>query len=108
MAETGTELARIEVEGPLAPADRKRFAVCEDTIQHGISTFVEVGRALAEIREGRLYREQYATFEDYCAERWEFTRQRAYQLIGSAQVVQTVSTDVDISPPQNEAQARPL
>jgi hypothetical protein len=30
----------------------------------------EAGAALEKIREGRLYREQYPTFEDYCLKRW--------------------------------------
>jgi hypothetical protein len=35
-------------------------------IDGGIKTFIEVGSALLEIRDDRLYRESYGTFDDYC------------------------------------------
>ena len=54
-----------------------------------------------EIRDSRLYRADFNTFEDYCRERWDFTRQRAHQLTEAAEV----STMVDV---QNERQAREL
>jgi hypothetical protein len=54
----------------------------------------------------RLYALEYDTFEDYCQNRWDFTRMRASQLIASADVVQNVNNCLQI--PANEAQARPL
>ena len=42
---------------------------------------MEAGRSLQEIRDSRLYREQYQTFEAYCHSRWGFTPRRAEQLI---------------------------
>ncbi len=59
-----------------------RLLECERVIERGLNTFVEVGAALLEIRDGRLYKNDYSTFEDYCRERWGFTRMRATQLIG--------------------------
>ena len=76
----------------------------EGIVGRGITTFIEVGRALAEIRDRRLYRDSQDTFEAYCRELWELGRTRAYQLIDAA----AVSTTVDIDPPRNEAQAREL
>jgi hypothetical protein len=64
---------------------------CETTIEHGINTFVEVGEALAEIRNAKLYRASHRTFEAYCDEKWKFSRQRAYQLIDQAKVVRAVA-----------------
>ena len=43
-------------------------------------SFLEVGMTLKEIRDKRLYRQQYDTFEEYCARRWELSRPRSYQL----------------------------
>jgi protein gp37 len=91
--------------GPLAAAHE--LARHEATIGRGLSTFVEVGRALVAIRDGRLYRGTHATFEEYCRQRWDFDRTRAYQLIDAAGVVDRVSTIVD-TPPATESQARPL
>ncbi len=77
------------------------LAELEARIEHGLDTFVDVGLALLEIRDRRLYRESHATFEDYCRERWAFTRRRANQLIGAAGVIGVLGTTVP-----NEAQAR--
>ena len=40
-------------------------------------SFMNVGRALAEIRDERLYRDDYDTFEDYLAGRWGLDSERA-------------------------------
>jgi hypothetical protein len=74
-----------------------------------LATFFEVGVALLEIRESRLYRADFATFEQYCLERWGFARARAYQLTEAALVTSRLSTVVDDAHlPQNESQIRPL
>ena len=57
----------------------------------GVAVFVEVGKALAKIRDGRLYRETHATFEAYCAERWGWSRVRAHQLIESSEVAKMLT-----------------
>lgn len=73
----------------------------EETIERGMTTFIEVGTALAQIHEQRLYRAQFATFEEYCAERWNFTGRRGRQLIDAAAIGTVV-------PVANEGQARAL
>lgn len=79
----------------------------EVVVAGGLKSFVEVGRALLQIRDDRLYRATHMVFEEYCQERWDMSRQRASQLIGAAGVVDAVSTIVD-TVPTNEAQVRPL
>lgn len=81
----------------------------EAVIERGLATFVEVGAALLEIRDGRLYRDAgYGDFDAYCRERWGWSRQRSHQLIEAAAVVRGLSTTVDSPIPANEAQAREL
>lgn len=86
----------------------------ERRIERGLQTFVEVGTALLEIRDRRLYREAgYERFEDYCRERWGFSRPRTYQLIDAANVSRALTTGAAVSTfvdtlPANEAQAREL
>lgn len=76
----------------------------ESIIEHGLETFVEVGQALLEIRDGRKYRDrQFLTFEDYCKERWGFARNRAYQFMEAAAVSKILDTA-----PTVESQAREL
>ena len=80
----------------------------EVVIERGLATFVDVGVALLHIRDRRLYHETHATFEEYCRERWGFTRERGRLLMRAAEVVAELPTIVGIAPPQNEAQAREL
>ena len=77
------------------------LAECEQVIERGQRTFIEVGQALAAIRDGHLYLESHGTFESYCRDRWGMSRPRAYQLIAAS----AMSTTVDIP---NERQARKL
>jgi hypothetical protein len=88
--------------------EHERLAELETAIEHGLQTFIEVGNALMEIRDSRLYREQFGTFEDYCRDRWGMERRHAYRLIDAADVVNNVSNWTHLPPPTNEAQARPL
>lgn len=83
-----------------------RLSECETIIERGLSTFVEVGNALLEIRDSRLYRESHATFEDYCKGRWGMARANAYRLIEAAKAVADLSPIGDI--PKTESQAREL
>ena len=84
----------------------------ETIIEDGLKTFVEVGNALSEIRDGLLYRVDYDTFEDYCVDRWGMSKAYAYRLIGSAKVVNNVSPMGDTSEsfhlPTSERQIRRL
>ena len=79
---------------------------CEVVIKQGLNTFIEVGEALFLIRDKRLYRREFKTFEDYCQNKWALSRQRVYQLIDASNVINHLSTMVDI--PTSERQVRPL
>ena len=62
------------------------LAELEKTIARGKQRFVEMGLALGIVRDLRLYRREYASFEQYCQQRLGFTRQHAYRLIRGAAV----------------------
>jgi hypothetical protein len=87
--------------------DQHRLDELEKTIARGKRTFVEVGLALAEIRQYRLYRGEYSSFSEYCQKKWGWNKSYAYYMIDGAAVVKAlpekVSTYVD-----NEATARQL
>jgi hypothetical protein len=87
--------------------ESQRLAELEKMIAKGKKTFVEVGLALAEIRDLRLFRPEYSSFRDYCQEKWGWNKSYAYYMIDSAEVVKAlpekVSTIVD-----SEAAAREL
>lgn len=80
---------------------------CEVVIKQGLQTFIEVGQALMTIREKRLYRIGFKTFEDYCVERWSMDKRHANRLI---QASETISNLGPMGPvlPQSERQTRPL
>jgi hypothetical protein len=85
----------------LSHAEAIALADCEQRIERGMKTFIEVGMALAAIQQNRLYRAQFDTFEEYCADRWGFTGRRGRQLIEAAEIGTMV-------PIENEGQARAL
>ena len=80
---------------------------CEVVIKQGLQTFIEVGQALMTIKEKRLYRISFKTFEDYCLEKWAFKRTHVYQLIEASAVISNLSAMANILP-QSERQVRPL
>lgn len=91
----------------LTRAEIESLHQCETIIERGLNTFYEVGKALMEIRDSRLYREQHGTFEEYCQQRWGLGRNYANKLIGAAGVIENLGTIVPRLP-ENEQQVRPL
>jgi hypothetical protein len=89
----------------LTEPERRKLNDLESIIEKGLTTFVEVGAALAMIREQKLY--SSSTFEEYCWQRWGWARKRSEQLIRASDVVQSLDTTVSTLP-TNEAQAREL
>ena len=88
----------------LTSSDSAQLSRCEAVIESGLRTFVEVGEALMEIRDSRLYRETHGTFEDYCQERWGMTHANAGRAIRSAEVAATLASPNGLT----ESQAREL
>jgi ParB family chromosome partitioning protein len=86
----------------IIPRETQRLSVLEATIERGQQTFIEVGMALLEIRESRLYRQSYSTFEDYCKERWGWSRVSADRHIQAARIARLLP----IGSVQTESQAR--
>lgn len=84
----------------------------ESVIERGLTTFVDVGTALAEIRDRRLYKESHSSFDAYCLFRWKFGRDRAIQIIEAAIITKELDdkspTFVGIPLPERETQVREL
>jgi ParB family chromosome partitioning protein len=95
-------------DAQLTAVETGRLAALEQTIERGLQTFVDVGTALLEIRDSRLYRQTFGTFEEYCRERWGFTRMRASQLINAAEVMGNLDVNNCLHLPATESQTRPL
>ncbi|MCW6052696.1 hypothetical protein K4039_22120 [Lyngbya sp. CCAP 1446/10] len=88
-------------------AERARLQELESIVENGLQIFYEVGKALDEIRELKLYRETHKSFEGYCRERWAIARRTADQFIGAARVIENLSA-IALKIPTKENQVRPL
>jgi len=85
----------MDTEQPITLKESARLVELERKIETGMTTFVEVGNALMEIRDSKLYRVEYKTFEAYCREKWGMSRQNAHELIGAATVSGNLSGTPD-------------
>ena len=100
------------VEAPLSAAESEDLTRHRETIRRGQQTFVEVGLALADIRDRRLYRETHPNLENWLADEYpDIGRRRAYQLISGAETAQSlaaVNHGSQPPPPTSERSVRPL
>lgn len=103
MAVDTADITTIE---PLTPAEARHLRSLEGRVERSLQSFRDVGEALLEIRDSRLYRMTHKTFEDYCRERWFLEPTRAHQFMGAAEVAKVLGDGVE--GPVNEAQAREL
>lgn len=101
-------MGAIEVIQELTLVEIARLGELEQVVETGLTVFVKVGNALLEIRDSRLYRQQFPTFEAYCRERWGLKQSRAYQLLDAAVVVGNLQSSTIVELPKTESQARPL
>ncbi|BAY73270.1 hypothetical protein NIES23_60980 (plasmid) [Trichormus variabilis NIES-23] len=73
--------------------------------------FFEAGKALAELRDRRLYRSTHKTFEEYCRERFGHSRRQSYLLMDAAVVFDNlveICDQIDHKLPTVEGQVRPM
>lgn len=91
---------------PLNDTERQLLTDAETIIGRHVLSYTQVGKALGIIRDKQLYREKFATFEDYVSEKWKMDRAHAYRLIQAAEVARNLSPTGDV--PSSERQARPL
>jgi hypothetical protein len=103
-ASTGTTA----IADPLTKEDKKELRSAERTIANGWDTFVKVGKALATIRDSRLYRETHKSFEAYTRDKWQYGKAYASRLIGAAETVEDLNSIEGKTLPANESQVRPL
>ncbi len=94
----------------LSPAEERDLVAQEAIIANARdsieSNYLDIGAALKIVRDRKLYREGGRTFETYCKEKWDYSRQHAYRLIAA------YDTAIGLSPrgdkPPTEYAARPL
>lgn len=87
----GTKKETVEA---ISMTESKRLIQLEKIIKEGEQTFVAVGNALLEIRDARLYRSDFSTFETYCEEKWGWSSRRGNQLIQATKVLNSLPETV--------------
>lgn len=124
MSNVEAELLPEEYEEPvkdLSVQEKYRLEQLEGIVVDSVKSFYNLGMALTEIRDRKLYRKKAKTFEKYCKELFEISRRRAYEMISAAGVIENVRNcaqnipslgeDEEFNPIDffvNESQLRPL
>lgn len=90
----------------LTDVEQRSLEQLEAVVHAGQQTFIEVGKALAEIRDKRLYKQTHSTFESYCNDKWGWGRNYVNKFISAAETTKSLGTTVP--KPTSERQVRPL
>ena len=94
---------------PLTSWERIRKDELERVVEGGLAEFLRVGAALAELRNRRLYRTQYATFEEYVRAKFGLARSSVDQVIRTAATAQgLLDSGEELLPGTTEAVLRPV
>ena len=75
----------------LSQRDAQDFLNLEKIVESGIAKYLEVGRALMEIKQRELYKAAAETWEIYLQERWGISRQHGHRLIKAVELDQVIS-----------------
>ena len=100
-------------EDNLTINEKAELDTLEGIIEREMKSFMAVGNALLTIRDNKLYRQEFKTFNDYCNERWGMSKGYANRLISGSQVAANLTphgalcTPCEIQP-TSEFQIRPL
>lgn len=111
-----TPAARAALGVDLTTTEKALLTDCEATIQRGMNTWIDVELALRTIRDSKLYRGQFSTFNAYCHARWDFTGRRARQLLTAGKIWDSIKAEAEqkgnpgspLPLPTSEKQIRPL
>ncbi|MET8873462.1 hypothetical protein [Nocardia sp. NPDC004604] len=94
-----------ELAGPLDAREQAQLTACESSIDGLRVAFWTAGRALQIVRDGRLYRDRHATFDEYVEQRWDMQRSYAHKLIRAWPLAAKLHP---VAPAINEGQVREL
>ncbi|MCU1641917.1 MAG: hypothetical protein JWN03_2192 [Nocardia sp.] len=92
-------------DGPLNAGELEQLDLCESSIDALRVAFWVAGRALQIVRDGRLYRADHTTFDEYVEKRWDMQRSYAHKLIRAWPLAARLHP---LAPSINEGQIREL
>ncbi|MEV4237361.1 MULTISPECIES: hypothetical protein [unclassified Nocardia] len=90
---------------PLDEREQAQLTACESSIDGLRVAFWSAGRALQIVRDGRLYRDRHASFDEYVEQRWDMQRSYAHKLIRAWPLAAKLHP---VAPAINEGQVREL
>jgi hypothetical protein len=93
------------VSRALTPGEQLDLRALEQVVTSGLWTFIEVGEALLEIHDRKLYRATHSTWDAYLRGRWNLSRTYAHRLMQGAEVAGMLPTG---NTPPSEGVAREL
>lgn len=93
------------MEDLLSPVEREEFSSLIHVVRVGVENFYEAGRALTIIRDKRLYREKYDTFESFCLMEFKMSKSYAHRIIIGCHTIDQIENAVA---PSSERVAREL
>jgi hypothetical protein len=82
----------------LTPAESRKYAALKEAMRQGAMAWAE---ALYEIREGKLWQDEYKSFEQFIENECDYSRARIYQLLKAVEGQKKLSNKVDYSTPVN-------
>lgn len=91
----------------LTKPEKSVLAELEAEIERGLNNFVDVGNAFLRIRNERLYRAEFGSFQEYCEAKWQMTKVHAYRMIDAAEIAENLKGNQLVTP-TTESQLRPL
>ncbi len=94
--------------GALTPAEAGLLASHEGIIRRGIDYFVEVGHSLLEIRDKKLWRGEFGSFEAYMLGKWNWSARHGRRLIDASEVARNLSSMGPLVERPPESVLRPL
>jgi microcystin-dependent protein len=85
----------------------RTLAELEDIIKRGKLTLLEVGEALTEIHDRKLYKQAgFKKFSDYLAERWQISRAHGYRALAAAKQAKTEMSPNETKPSKPKAKRK--
>lgn len=86
----------------------ERLLELEKNIERAITSMLDMAWSFKQIRDDREYKHAgYATFEDYCQQRWGLTRRHVNRVIEAGEIVAELGP-TGPTLPSHESQVRPL
>jgi hypothetical protein len=97
---------KLKREEAAAKADRARLNLLSTKIDIGIQKLIQVGIGLKKVRDRRLYRGKYRTFEEHALEQHDITPKGAAMYIAASEAVVALTTQSEIE--SAHAENRPI